>query len=199
MLDLKDKSQSYRDNIIKCGIKLIFEKGVSNLTVQSIVDEANISKGGFYYHFKSKNHFIYELLFHENELERNFNLIISKHKGINSLIFFVEYIAKFINKINPDYFTILLPYILKEHYESIKDGSKSNISIFNYYKTIFNSAILDKTISTTLNVNELTNIFFSSSLGLVYSWSFQNDLLNLETEAYKFTNIFLAGIKYNLN
>lgn len=54
---------STKNRIVKVAVKLFKERGYHQVTVRSIAEEAQISNGGFYHHFKSKD----ELLFFINE------------------------------------------------------------------------------------------------------------------------------------
>lgn len=43
------------ERIIDCALELFKQKGFDNVTVNDICNAANITKGTFYYHFKSKD------------------------------------------------------------------------------------------------------------------------------------------------
>lgn len=43
-----------QERIVDASIKLFIEKGYEQTTIQDILDELNLSKGGLYHHFKSK-------------------------------------------------------------------------------------------------------------------------------------------------
>ncbi|SNZ10158.1 transcriptional regulator, TetR family [Terribacillus aidingensis] len=48
------RGEDKRELILKSAIKVISEKGISNFSISNICEIANISKGGFMYHFPSK-------------------------------------------------------------------------------------------------------------------------------------------------
>lgn len=50
----KEKWEGKKDEIIKVAFELFFSKGYSAVSVNDIIKEAKISKGGFYTYFKSK-------------------------------------------------------------------------------------------------------------------------------------------------
>lgn len=43
-----------QERIIEASVKLFLEKGYEQTTIQDILDALNLSKGGLYHHFKSK-------------------------------------------------------------------------------------------------------------------------------------------------
>lgn len=47
--------ESNKEKIIKVGAKMFLEKGYNGTGVQEIIKETNLSKGSFYYYFKSKS------------------------------------------------------------------------------------------------------------------------------------------------
>lgn len=50
----EEKWEAKKDEIIKVSFELFFSKGYSSVSVNEIIKEAKISKGGFYTYFKSK-------------------------------------------------------------------------------------------------------------------------------------------------
>ena len=49
------KGELRKEAIMKTAEKLFFEKGFGETSIQDILDELRISKGGFYHYFDSKN------------------------------------------------------------------------------------------------------------------------------------------------
>jgi AcrR family transcriptional regulator len=61
MIFMKEKKCT-KDSIILTGIKLFARNNYNEVSVDSIVEKAGISKGAFYYYFKSKDDFYNEIL-----------------------------------------------------------------------------------------------------------------------------------------
>lgn len=55
------KALENRNNIIEAAKRLVNERGYDNVTVNDIVEECGLTKGAFYYHFKSKSEAIFQL------------------------------------------------------------------------------------------------------------------------------------------
>ena len=56
------KSDIRRQELLDIGVKLFFEAGEKEISIQEVVKQANVATGLFYYYFKSKNDFIDEAL-----------------------------------------------------------------------------------------------------------------------------------------
>ncbi|AST91376.1 TetR/AcrR family transcriptional regulator [Sutcliffiella cohnii] len=66
---MKDK----KELIIKAGIKLFAQKGVSATSIQEIATESGISKGAFYLHFKSKDELLLSIFkYYYEDIKHNF-------------------------------------------------------------------------------------------------------------------------------
>ena len=50
-----------RENIIQSSLELFAQEGYHAVSVNKIVEEAKTSKGGFYYHFATKNEVLFEI------------------------------------------------------------------------------------------------------------------------------------------
>lgn len=55
------KGEMRKESIIQTAQKLFFEKGYADTSIQDILDELSISKGGFYHYFDSKNALLEEI------------------------------------------------------------------------------------------------------------------------------------------
>ncbi len=71
-LDVKTK-------IIEAARTIIAQLGVNNTSLQAIADEAGISKGSLYYHFKTKNSILYSIV--EADFSAPKSIVQRIHKG----------------------------------------------------------------------------------------------------------------------
>lgn len=51
-----------KDRILRTALKLFVEKGFAEVSINDLIKEVGIAKGGFYHHFKSKDELIYEMM-----------------------------------------------------------------------------------------------------------------------------------------
>ena len=83
----EEKSKENKKRIIECALKLINEKGFNNVSVSEITKTANVSKGAFYIHFKSKEDLIEQQI---NIFYNDFILDESKSKKQRLEYFIIE-------------------------------------------------------------------------------------------------------------
>lgn len=57
-----EKAQNTRNRIMATAEKIILQKGFAGTSIDEIIDQAHITKGGFFYHFKGKNELALALL-----------------------------------------------------------------------------------------------------------------------------------------
>jgi len=51
-----------RERILRMALKLFIEKGFAEVSINNLIQEVGIAKGSFYYHFKSKEQLINEII-----------------------------------------------------------------------------------------------------------------------------------------
>ena len=75
----EEEKKFERSRLMKCGTNLLLRFGIRRVSVEDIVKEAGIAKGSFYNYFRSKDDFIYEVVwqFHE-EMFLNFKQLLSR-------------------------------------------------------------------------------------------------------------------------
>ena len=61
------KGDARRQQILETAERLFYQNGYENTSVQAILDEMNLSKGGFYHHFESKMALLEEICVHKAE------------------------------------------------------------------------------------------------------------------------------------
>lgn len=62
---MKDNIYERRARILDAAKSVVAEYGVGNTTLQSIADEAGISKGALYYYYKTKSGILYDIMDYE--------------------------------------------------------------------------------------------------------------------------------------
>jgi len=81
---------------INLGYRLFSEEGVTGIVVEKMAKKLKVNKSGFYWHFKTKEKFIEQLimLWKNNETDRIINLSNDKKSGFQKFKTFVALIYK---------------------------------------------------------------------------------------------------------
>ncbi len=61
---VRDRSVNVREEIVEKGIRLFLRRGYHGTSIKDITDAVNISKGAFYWHFKSKDELLRTIVDH---------------------------------------------------------------------------------------------------------------------------------------
>lgn len=106
-----------RQELLDIGVKLFFEAGEKEISIQEVVKQANVATGLFYYYFKSKNDFIDEALnnYVNNELSSLERILEDKtltaEKKLEAVL---EAYFLYVKKMAP--FRSSAPFQTKRHY-----------------------------------------------------------------------------------
>jgi AcrR family transcriptional regulator len=63
------KGQATKKKLMDIAERLILNRGFSAMSIDEVIKEAGITKGGFFYHFDSKNDLVYALMQRYREME----------------------------------------------------------------------------------------------------------------------------------
>ncbi|MDH3432183.1 MAG: TetR/AcrR family transcriptional regulator [Gammaproteobacteria bacterium] len=66
------KGQQTRENILACAERIILQRGYSGTSIDDIISEACITKGGFFYHFDGKSDLAKQLMLRYLEQDKVF-------------------------------------------------------------------------------------------------------------------------------
>ncbi|OFY43484.1 MAG: hypothetical protein A2X18_05935 [Bacteroidetes bacterium GWF2_40_14] len=168
-----------KEHIIIVASRLFMQKSYKEVTMSEIVKETGLSKGAFYYHFKSKEELFSEVLtyFFLNVTELTYDKYTSESldqfyhdvaKGINSLTGF--YIEKFkgsmeVGELSINYFTLmfdaikLFPELRKKIIDLLTNENKK-------WTEVIRIARQKGEIKSVMSDEQLAKIFVSISDGV---------------------------------
>lgn len=168
-----------KEHIIIVASRLFMQKSYKEVTMSEIVKETGLSKGAFYYYFKSKEELFSEVLtyFFLNVTELTYDKYTSESlhqfyhdvaKGINSLTGF--YIEKFkgsieVGELSINYFTLmfdaikLFPELRLKIVDLLKNENKK-------WREVIGTAREKGEIKSVMSDDQLAKIFVSISDGV---------------------------------
>lgn len=188
-----NKEKSTKKQLQDKAFELFEKKGYDNVTVNEICTELGLTKGAFYYYFKSKSDLLLKSYRNiEGDLMTFYNdcLHLPADKQLRSI--FNWYLDHF--KLEDfQNMTIMLPIQ--------SDNSSKNYFIPHTTQKIILENILNKGIqkgcfTSTINSSEIANFIYTYLIGLSCLWSYYQKNIDIEAELNNFYyNILLPMLK----
>lgn len=184
-----------KERIIAAAWELFHKKGFSETTINDIIHEADISKGSFYYYFRSKDDMLDTLsVILDREYEK---LAMNDDKSMNAfdrLIYINEVVHTFIND-NIDYRLIASLYsaqIVKDDPSRLLDRNRY---YFRYLEKLMEEGKREGILTDELTVSELVKFYSLQERALVTDWCMNNGDYHLGEYSRKMFPMMISGIK----
>lgn len=176
-----------KDKIAQAAFLLSLKYGFDNVSIKQIQDEADVTTGAIYYHFKDKNdildYILKKYVFNEVENFKN-NLYSEERSFYEKLEFIFYYFTKYNIKNNQNAIEILHEndidieeyYLMQlgiyhQHPEFRKLYDDSSKDIFNLFNELIKEAIENKEIKKDTDIEELSIYIFTIFRGIIRVWS----------------------------
>lgn len=184
-----------RTRIIETAWRLFHEKGFRDTTINDIIREAEISKGTFYYYFRSKDDMLDTLSdVFDTEYERIVGEFSEDMSSFDKLVELNYRMHTFIND-NIDYRLLSYLYstqIIKEHTSSLLDRNR-------YYFRLLEQIIEDGRkkgeLTEDLTVSETVNYYIIEERALVTDWCMNNGSYHLGEFSRKMFPLMIRSMK----
>ncbi len=179
--------------------KLFLEKNANDISVDSIVEKAGVSKGSFYVHYESKAALVYVLITdYVDEIDMDYKTYLKSishnRSTIDIIVLVTEKMADILaNKIGHDN--------MKWLYESYFSSSVSSEPTMSYNRELYK--MFDEVLSAGIRKGEIrsdipSNILASHLImairGITFEWCIRYPDFNLKEECIKHMDILLRGI-----
>lgn len=195
----KTKAIETKNKIYRAANQLIREYGIENVSVDSIVEKAGVSKGSFYVHFESKNALAAALINdYVKEVDIDYSSYLEsfdvKTPASDLIISLIGKIADvLINNIGFDHMkTVYQVQITKSFNTSAVMGY--NRELYKIFNDIITKGVQQGEFRTELPVDTLTKHFMMAIRGLSYEWCIRQPDFDLKAEAIQHFEILLTGI-----
>lgn len=179
-----NKKQDTRNRILEAALEIFAEKGYYNANVDDIVSASNTSKGGFYFHFPSKQNLFITLI---DEMGK---ILVGKIqeeslKGTTS-----EEKAKLVLRKGLHIFSKyrgLAKFLLIESFVSGKEFEKERMKIYHSLEEIIKSILDDAKengeIEKTIDTERVSSLWVGAISHLMIKSLVANDQSDLTREA----------------
>ena len=189
-----------RQQILDAAIPLFAEKGFHKTSMNDIVAASGVSKGGWYWHFKSKDDVIATVLkqFFTREIEAFTQLIMADMPASSKLQLMVQGITAELQS-SADLLSISL-----EFFALAARQEKIRLFIREYYRTF--SVLLAQVLQqgfdagefqSTIPIPQLATNLMAQFDGVMLMWAIDSDAFDLAQQMEVSINLYLVGLKNN--
>lgn len=187
------QSEATRSRIIATAWRLFDENGYENTTVDQIIEECGLSKGGFYHYFRAKDDLLEELalLLDEQYEKLKFPAGLSVYE---KLIWATEKVYRYIEEEIP-------VEILALVYSSqvVKEGDKYLLNHRRYYFKFLTALITEGQkngeFRTERTSRELVRFYAMQERAVLYDWCISGGNYPLSAYGIEMLDFFVRNIK----
>lgn len=168
MARIVKKPDIRKQELLDIGVKLFFEVGEKEFSIQQVVQQANVATGLFYYYFKSKDEFLDEALnYYINEEVSTFGIILdnkdySAYEKLDSVLdAYFKYVEKMLPLRSIDSFHTEKHFILTEKLIEQLKSKIENVLLQGVSENVF--ILNDVSITASFILHGLTSVFDPST------------------------------------
>ena len=184
-----------RSRIVETSWKLFHDKGFGETTINDIIREAGISKGTFYYYFRSKDNMLDTLSdIIDAEYERLSAELDDEMTSFDKMVMLNYKVHSFIND-NIDYRLLGYLYstqIIKDHSSSLLDRNRF---YFRLLEQIIEEGMKKGELTDELTVSEAVKYYSLEERALVTDWCMNNGSYHLGEYSRKMFPMMIMGLK----
>lgn len=185
-----------RQRIYEIAMDLFTRRGYTRVSVSEICEKAGVSKGTYYYYFKSKDQVILEEFlkidqFYVESMEE----LSKKHKSpLRKLVALTMLSFEYINNLGVK--------ILKVIYHSEIDpaGKKRELAspkrpMHTIIEQLVREAREQGEMRSDVSASKIAELYVRCYRGILYEWCLQNGKFDLITAGEEFTKLVIEGLK----
>lgn len=192
----KSKAQRSRDKILRAATSVFAEKGFEAASMDDIVQASGVSKGGIYWHFKSKDEMIaavFRELF-EQEIEQMAALVVAGGSASERLAQIMRASVADVQALDAE-----LPFTLEIYAQAARQEALGEVlqAYFSRYHAMLTELVAQGVAQGEFRpVDPADTALTLMSLfeGLLLLWVFSHDALDLSRQVEASLSLLLAGI-----
>ncbi len=185
------------DHILNVVSKLIAEKGFANVSMNDIVGASGVSKGGIYWHFKSKDDIIIAIVESIFTEQMTFlETVLAKNaRADDQLLQLMQMITESLDQTVSDMPSPLDMYSLAIRHPILKHHLADFFKEYqSYFKTLIEQGVQEG-IFEVADVQQTAFIFVSMVEGIILVHSLTQDTVTLSDALESATQLFIKGIQ----
>jgi TetR/AcrR family fatty acid metabolism transcriptional regulator len=189
MSDRQKQANRSKQKIAKAALSLFQKKGYQNVTIEDICKKADISVGGFYHHFRSKNA-VFEIVM--SEITEKVNNYVRTHPRGSSVREDLRQFLLFFAQCHQEIDLGILQAWLNPSFCALGDApdDPSVLEIAHLIQAGQSSGEITEQFSS----HELTTHLFVGAKGVIYDWCLHAGSYDLIERMNLYIGIELCGI-----
>lgn len=199
----KEQAAETRKKLFESAVKLFNKYDFADVSVDTIVETAGVSKGTFYVHFESKDSLIASII---SDYVRNLDLdykayldSLAHMPASDMLLALVGKIADIlIGKIGYDNMKIVYTLQLTRSVNT-EDIKGYNRALYKIISDVLGKGMEQEEFITGIPLDILTKHFVMAIRGLTYEWCIRHPEFDLKKEALMHFKMLLTGIKHEVS
>ena len=180
----EEKWGAKKDEIIKIAFEMFFSKGYSSVSVNDIIKEAKISKGGFYTYFKSKQEVFVEIVKRSDDKKANIIKELSKEMTATEKlrVYIHARLSSFLDEENRKWAKFASEFwsSVNGDKEMDKMASERFNTFFSHIDSIIREGIETGEFSNLIDINSYIYLMMSTIDGLAFMTSVMKQPLTEE-------------------
>lgn len=196
----KQQAVETKKKIFEAARHLATEHGIENVSVDSIVKAAGVSKGAFYVHFESKDALVVALVDDYTNLAdmdyKSFLITLSEHKSVlDTLILLAERISDYIEfDIGLDNMRALYKAHLTQTINTASAMSY-NRELYKLFSEVLERGVKQGELREDIPVDWLAKHLILAIRGITFEWCIRYPDFNLKEQVIDHYKILLYGVK----
>lgn len=189
-----------KKKIFQAARQLVMERGIENVSVDSIVEAADLSKGAFYVHFKSKDALAAELVkdftgIADMDYKSFLTEIFDKESVLDILALMSGEISSFIeNNIGLENMRVLYKAYLTKTIDTSPVTSYDR-ELYKIFMEILERGIQKEELRKDISVDSLAKHLIMSIRGITFEWCIRYPDFNLQEQVLEHFKIILYGLR----
>jgi AcrR family transcriptional regulator len=187
-----------KDIILRTSFKSFLEHGFDKISLNEVISKTNLTKGAFYYYFKSKDDLLKSVRerYLENYIQRRIDDIsandtnfLDQLKYIGDSMVKLPYIVSQEEEIevDPRNYFLLFKTSVKQNEELTRLNYQQAKSSLKIIASIIEKAQLKKQITDKIEADKIASIIYYSIAGIQHEWSINNEI-DLKKEIDNYVN-----------
>jgi AcrR family transcriptional regulator len=196
---VRDKKISIKDQILDKSIQLFLRKGYNATTIKDITDAVNITKGAFYWHFKSKDELLSTIVAHYESTFTD-SIIPAVRNSEGTFLTKMKYAHKWATDFAYQHRELCVCFltIAAEMVGSETDIAKRIRAIYNKYRKFLRELLEfgkeEGYIRDNLDIDLVANVINSIHNGSLLEWYINYDEIDGSLFARTYRDVILFGI-----